>query len=220
MVDVQMRGALVCCGFSNQTSNFLIAQGFSCPADLLLVKDSDIDVMIRNSSRNMPDNVQFPFLAVRKLHAFRFWVEERNRTGEDLLSASFNDAAVTEYTHKLRNDEHEMDAAKSQDPSKPEALKATKDWMKWFEKFKNYLGQIRGAARIPLTYIIRNHLEVNDNLRDAEYRSTLECLISITCLNRMHFEIDNKRVWQEVKALVIDGFGWSYIEQFEQLSDC
>ena len=119
MVDVQMCRALVCCGFSNQISNFLIAQGFSCPADLLLVKDSDIDVMIRNSSRNMPDNVQFPFIAVKKLHAFCFWVEECNRTGEDLLSASFNDAAVTEYTHKLRNDEHEMDAAKSQDPSKP-----------------------------------------------------------------------------------------------------
>ena len=142
MVDVQMRGALVCCGFSNQTSNFLIAQGFGCSADLLLVKDSDIDVMIRNSSRNMPDNVQFPFLAVRKLHAFQFWMEECNRTGEDLLSVSFHDTAVTEYTHKLRNDEHEKDASKSQDPSKPEALKATNDWMKWFEKFKNYLGQI------------------------------------------------------------------------------
>jgi hypothetical protein len=58
-------------------------------------------------------------------------------SGEDLLSASFNDAAVTEYTHNLRNDEHEMGAAKSQDPSKPEAFKSTKDWMKWFEKFKN-----------------------------------------------------------------------------------
>jgi hypothetical protein len=73
--------------------------------------------MIRNSSRNIPDNVQFPFLAVRKLHAFWFWVKKHNRTGEDLLSASFNDAVVTEYTHKLRNDEHEMDVAKSQDPS-------------------------------------------------------------------------------------------------------
>ena len=133
------------------------------------------------------------------------WVEECNRTGEDLLSASFNDAAVTEYTHKLRNDKHEMDAAKSQDPSKPEALKATKDWMKWFEKFKNYLGQIRGAARIPLTYIIRNHLDVNNDLRNAEYGSTIERLIAITSLNGMHFEIDNKQVWQEVKALVIDG---------------
>ena len=91
-----------------------------------------------------------------------------------MLSASFNDAAVTEYTHKLRNDEHEMDVAKSQDPSTPEALKATKDWRKWFEKFKNYLGQIRGAARIPLTYIIKNHLEVSENLRNAEYGSTLE----------------------------------------------
>jgi hypothetical protein len=81
MVDVQMRGALVHCGFSNQTSNFLIAQGFGCPADLLLVKDSDIDAMIRNSSRNMPDNVLFPFLADRKLHAFQFgW---RNATGPE-----------------------------------------------------------------------------------------------------------------------------------------
>jgi hypothetical protein len=100
-------------------------------------------------------------------------VEKHNRTGEVLLSASFNDTAVAEYTHKLRNDEHEMDVAKSQDPSKPDALKATKDWMKWFEKVKNYLGQIRGAVRIPLTYIIRNHLEVNDNLRNAEYGSTV-----------------------------------------------
>jgi hypothetical protein len=219
MVDVQMCGALVCCGFSNQTSNFMIAQGFGCPEDLLLVKDSDIDIMIRNSSRNMPDNVQFPFLAVRKLCAFWFWVEECNRTGEDLFSASFNDAAVTEYTHKLRHDEHEMDAAKSKDPSKPEALKATKDRMKWFEKFKNYLGQIKGAARIPLIYIIRNHLEVHGSLRNSEYGSTLECLIVISSLNRMHFEIDNKQVWQKVKALVIDGFGWSYIKQFEKLSD-
>ena len=132
-----------------------------------------------------------------------------------MLSASFNDAAVTEYTHKLRNDEYEIDAAKSQDPSKPEALKATKDWIKWLEKVKNYLGQIRGAARISLTYIFRNHLEVNDNLRNAEYGLMLECLIAITCLNGMHFEICNKQVCQEVKALVIDCFEWSYIKQFE-----
>ena len=112
-----------------------------------------------------------------------------------------------------------MDMAKSQDPSTPETLKATKDWMKQFEKFKNYLGQIRGAARTPLMYIIRSHLEVNDNLRNAEYGSMLECLIAITSLNEMCFEIDNKQVWQEVKALVINGFGWSYIKQFEQFSD-
>ena len=112
-----------------------------------------------------------------------------------------------------------MDAAKSQDPSKPEALKATNDWMKWFEKVKSYLGQIRGAAWILLTYIIQNHIEVNEDLRNAEYGSTLKHLIAITSLNGMHSENDNKQVWQEVKALVIDGFGWSYIKQFEQLSD-
>ena len=102
----------------------------------------------------MPDNIQFPFLAVRKLHAFCFWVKEQNRTREDLFPASIDDAAVVEYTHKHMNDDHEIDAGKGQEPTKPDAMKATKDWMKWFEKFKNYLGQIRGTARIPLTYII------------------------------------------------------------------
>ena len=52
-------------------------------------------------------------------------------------------------------------------------------------------------------------------MRHAEYGSTLERLIAITSLNGMHFEIDYKQVWQEVKALVIDGFEWSYIRQFE-----
>ena len=60
---------------------------------------------------------------------------------------------------------------------------------------------------------------MNDDLRNAEYGSMLEHLIAITSLNGMHFIIDNKQVWQELKALVIDGFGWSYIKQFEQLSD-
>ena len=136
-----------------------------------------------------------------------------------MFPASFHDAAVIEYTHKLRNDEHETDAGKGQEPIKPEALKATKDWMKWFEKFKNYLGQIRGAARIPLTYIIREHLEVENEMRDAEYGSTLERLIAITRLDGMHFDIDNKQVWQKVKSLAIDGFGWSYFKRFEKACD-
>jgi hypothetical protein len=55
---------------------------------------------------------------------------------------------------------------------------------------------------------------VNYSLRNAEYGSMLEHLIAITSLNEIHFEIDNKQVWQEVKAYVIDGFGWSYIKQF------
>ena len=91
--------------------------------------------------------------------------------------------------------------------------------MKCFEKFKNYLGQIRGALRIPLTYIIQKHLDVENVVRDAEYGSTLECLIAITRLDGMHFDIDNKPVWQEVKSLVIDGFGWSYIKRFEKACD-
>ena len=56
---------------------------------------------------------------------------------------------------------------------------------------------------------------MNNNLRNAEYGSTLEHLIANTSLNGMHFDIENKQVWQEVKAFVIDGFGWSYIKQFE-----
>ena len=85
---------------------------------------------------------------------FTFGDKKHKMTIEDLFPVSFDEIAVIEYTPKLRNDEHETDAGKGQEPSQPEALKATKDWMQWFEKFKNYLGQIRVAARIPLKCII------------------------------------------------------------------
>ena len=102
----------------------------------------------------MPNNVQFLFLAVRKLHAIHFWIKEYNRTRKDLFPASIDDTAVTEYTNQLRNDEHKIDAAKSQVLSKPEVLKAMIGCMKCFDKVQNNLGQIRGSARIPRTYTI------------------------------------------------------------------
>jgi hypothetical protein len=102
------------------------------------------------------------------------------------------------------------------DPVKPEALKTTKGWPKWFEKLKNYLGQIRGSARVPLVYVIREHEAVDATMRAAVYPTEVDRLIAITSLNGEHYRIDNTRVWQEIKALVIDGFGWSYIKRFER----
>ena len=40
----------------------------------------------------------------------------QNRTREDLFPLTVDDAAVTDYTHKLRNNEHKTDATKSQEP--------------------------------------------------------------------------------------------------------
>ena len=51
-------------------------QSIGSPADHYLVKDIDIDVIIMNTLRDLPDNVQFHFFGVRRHHAFCFWMEQ------------------------------------------------------------------------------------------------------------------------------------------------
>lgn len=47
MTALQKPFTLVSCGFSNQASNFLKAQGFGIPTNLLLMKKGDKNVMLK-----------------------------------------------------------------------------------------------------------------------------------------------------------------------------
>jgi hypothetical protein len=50
--------------------------------------------------------------------------------------------------------EIEVAAKLGQVPIKPDPLKTEKEWFKFWEKLKNYLGRVRGAARLPLNSIV------------------------------------------------------------------
>jgi hypothetical protein len=89
-------------------------------------------------------------------------------------------------------------------------------WPKFWEQLKTYLSQCRGAARIPLNYLVREH----DVVVQEQYNMTLydlvdNYLIATTTLSGDHFKIDNTRLYNELKPLVVEGAGWAFIKKFD-----
>ena len=62
----------------------------------------------------------------------------------------FTNDVLQEYLLIMRADEIEVEAKRGQVPTKPDPLKSEKEWFRFWEKLKNYLGRVRGAAKIPL----------------------------------------------------------------------
>ena len=211
-----MRSSFERCGFNNATATFIMDEGFNTPFQLNLVTSSDLKDLVRNASRALPENVKFPFMAVKKLMAYRFWVAERIRTGQDIEPASFTDDECTRALKNLCDNDERVEADKNLDVCKADPLKSTVGWVKFHEKFVNYLTQLRGRALAPLTYLLRSEEVVTAAMRTQVYETVDDRLISTTLLNGDHFVHDNKRLWKELKFLTCDGTGWPFIKRYDK----
>ncbi len=116
-------------------------------------------------------------------------------------------------------EEIEILARKDQTPIMPDPLKMEKDWDKFWEKLKNYLGRVRGVAKIPLAYTIRDHDDITDLIRNAEYDTHTKRIMAIVLLSGENYVVDNASLWEIIKTLVIDRFGWSFIKRFDRSMD-
>ncbi len=189
----------------------------------MLATESDLDSIARSIARSAPrgaGNVTMPFIAVKNLKGFRFWADERKRTGFEANPESFTADKVPEFTAKCQEYQEQKEAAKDEDASKPDSLKKLVNWALWNESFQNYLRQILSAAKIPLVYLTRDERETPENVLDpADFGSPMEYLIEATVLEGRHYELDNPRFYRELKTFVVNGEGWSYIKKFERSQD-
>ena len=219
-----MEEALQLCGFNAATVQYLVAQGFATPDDLLLASESDLDTIARTVARTPPRGgamVTMPFIALKNMKGLRFWADERKRTGFDADPASFTANDVATFTAKCLEYHEQKEAAKDEDASKPDSLKKLTNWALWNESFQNYLRQILSAAKIPLVYLTRDEREDAPGaaLDPTDFATPTEYLIEATILRGRHYELDNPRFYRELKSFVVNGEGWSYIKKFERSQD-
>ena len=160
-----------------------------------------------------------PFIALKNLKGFRFWADERKRTGFDADPENFTEHDVAPFTAKCQEYNEQKEAAKDEDASRPDSLKKLTNWALWNESFQNYLRQILSAAKIPLVYLTRDEKETPEALNPEDFVSPTEYLIEATILNGRHFELDNPRFYRELKSFVVNGEGWSYIKKYERTQD-
>lgn len=111
--------------------------------------------------------------------------------------------AVARYLLELPRSELEEEET----VDKPKILLDFIKWEVFWEQWKTYMGQLRGAAKCPLTYIFRDHAQVDPALYLLPYADHDSRLVNTTELLGPWFEIDNHRVYDEFKALVLKGPG-------------
>ena len=125
-----------------------------------MASQESFDTMIKNAIKSSPDDVSFSTASTRRLNAFKYWAEERHMCGLSTTPTVFTEAVLTSYLAILRADDIEIAARKDQSLMMPDPLKTGKDWFKFWEKLKNYLGRVRGVAKVPLVYLVTRDHEV------------------------------------------------------------
>jgi hypothetical protein len=106
-----------------------------------------------------------------------------------------------------------------EDTGIPELEKLTDlvSWIKFLELLTSYLGHIKRAALIPLTFLIREHkIVTHQEMNEANYPSMHKKSTTTTVLNIAHFELDDCSLYNEFKPLVVDGPGWSFVKHFDR----
>jgi hypothetical protein len=220
------RNALTRIGINAATRTAIIENGFVTIQDLVAVHDKDLDKLPKHleswrvPGANPANQVRIPFLSLTKLKAMRYWFLAQRCIGVDSPNVNqFTDVVIEDTLARMKADSDHKLATEDTDIRKPEKLADLTKWTKFWELLTTYLGRVKGAALTPLSYLVREHDEVTEEQRDAEYQSTQERLIAITALNGTHFDLDNRTLYDEFKPLVVDGPGWSFIKKFDRLKD-
>jgi hypothetical protein len=111
-------------------------------------------------------------------------------------------------------------ALEDQVPTKPGKLGwDLAHWPKFWEQLKTYLlSQCCGMAHIPLIYLeVRKHETMTIEMHDmTQYSSVDDYMVVTMMLSGNHYQIDNARIYNDLKPLVVDGAGWAFIKKFDR----
>ena len=209
-------------GINPATRVAIAENGFVTILDLATVQDEDLDKLAkhleawRNPNAAPNAQVRIPFVSLTKLKAMRYWVLAQKCIGVMApAAADFADAVLQKVLARMKADNDYKKATEDTDITKPAKLT---DLVKW-ELFTTYLGRIKGAALIPMTYLLHEHEVVTQEMLDADYPTMQERLIATTALSGAHFELNNRTLYNEFKPLMVDGPGSSFVKRFNRSKD-
>jgi hypothetical protein len=65
------------CGLNQATAEYVIeAQGYDSTEELVMVSQDNFDTMVRNAIKSAPPDVTCSAASMRRLNAFKYWVDE------------------------------------------------------------------------------------------------------------------------------------------------
>jgi hypothetical protein len=100
---------------------------------------------------------------------------------------------------------------------KPKELLELSKWETFWEQWRTYTGRLHGAAKCPISYVYRDHEQVTNEMHMENYPDHDSRLVATTTLAGAWYELDNSRVYDEFKALVLKEPGWSFIKAHDRM---
>ncbi len=138
-------------GFNEPTRDFIIAQGISTAPELASLPYSELDDFVKHVIRNRPTHppaiagaavlptVNLPYLAVRKLKAFRLWIDYRQLRGQEFPPAAFDANTNTRWLGRVGELQQLIESDKAESPTMPPVFTSFSKWPEWEELFLTYL---------------------------------------------------------------------------------
>jgi hypothetical protein len=224
---VAFRAALARIRLNDPTQLALNQNGFETLADLLTVHErSDLDNLPkhldawRDITAAPQYQVRIPFVSLKKLKAMHYWALSERFIGHASPSATaFTSAVLEETLLKMQTDDDYEAAMKETEVQKPIPLVDLAKWMKFWELLTTYNSRTKGAANTPLLYLAREHGDVTPEIAAAVYASDVDRLVATTVHAGVHYDFNNRTLYDELKPLVVDGPRWAFVRRFDKAKD-
>lgn len=214
------------CGITNANAILAITveQGITSLDDLSNLNKDEIYTMvtaINKRTRRINEQVTISALSLKFIRAVREWIK-----WQMAFDLPFNDNRLYDIDARTRVLERMEFESRLKDadvtvatPPKPLMSIGYKAWIPFWKQFQAYCSTIRGVLKIPLSYVYREHDEVTDEIRDAEYDTVESRISALVVLEGPFFSDDNLKVWQLLEPLVNTGDVWPFVKSFQSTGD-
>ena len=188
-------------------------EGFLSLEDLAtLVNNKDVNEMAKQmATRTLAGGrVNLGTIVIQKLKTLVWWVDDQMKCKITPLAANFTVEAMNQATV----DKHLCKELAEQEATTKDLGKFDPDDFNTFEDAViNLSKQKYGVLKEPLAYIVHPN-EVPEEFKTAKEHHMFQLLLEGNA-----FELDNHKVYRELKTFLISSPGWAWIKLFDKAED-
>ena len=220
-------GCLHVCGITNVITRNAIIRTHSCDSlrTLIGLTDEGLDTIAlavckTKRAANQPPLV-VNVIQTTRMKALRLWGIWQVRCSLPLTPELFNAETLQWGLDRMEFEERVKASKATLDTPEPPPLKKIgfDIWRGFWRQFKNYCDTKRGAMKIPISYVFREHFIPTPEIMATEYADSDESLMNKVTLSGPDYKFDNKTVWGILIRLVGNGSAWPFIKPIENTFD-
>ncbi len=207
---------LIVCGIEDlQTRETIrISEAFATLETFRLLEDDDaVDAWLKRAyHKRAPNNLTIGEIQVYNLKGLAYWIQDRIARKLPLDANLFDRDALHEAIEMRRLDKQRN---KDDDVREPGKCETGIGWDEWKESFTNYCSQKKGTCGGPLSYVIRDEVD----LASYPFRDDQELKMYQYHHRGNACKADNRKVAQLLNASTLTTDAYVYIESKLEIED-